>query len=66
MQYGVAALAILAIAALRTALFSDFPVWFVFTPAVVLIALYLGGDAGLLATTLSTASAAADSRPSNG
>ena len=57
-QYGVAALAILAIAALRTALFSDFPALFLFTPAVVLIALYLGGGAGLLATVLSTASAA--------
>ena len=54
LRYGIAALAVLAIAVLRWALFAEFAPWFLFTPAVVVVTLLLGGGAGMWATLLST------------
>jgi PAS domain S-box-containing protein len=56
---GVPVLVVGGIALLRAAWFSEFAPWFLFTPAVVLIALLLGGAAGLWATLLSAAFAGA-------
>ncbi|WP_205824934.1 PAS domain-containing protein [Methylobacterium terricola] len=56
-RYGVATLAVGAIALLRWALFAEFAPWFLFTPGVVVVALLLGGGAGLWATGLATACA---------
>ncbi|MFH6786066.1 MULTISPECIES: PAS domain-containing protein [Methylobacterium] len=52
---GIPVLVVGGIALLRAALFSEFAPWFLFTPAVVLIALLLGGAAGLWATVLAAA-----------
>ena len=57
MRYGLAALAVLAIAALRHPVFNEFAPWFLFTPGVVVVALFLGAGAGLFATLLSVACA---------
>ena len=56
-RYGLATFAVLAIAALRHPLFNDFAPWFLFTPGVVVVALFLGAGAGLFATALSVACA---------
>ncbi|MET7242310.1 PAS domain-containing protein [Methylobacterium sp. EM32] len=44
----------MAVALLRFALFAEFAPWFLFTPAVVVVTLTLGGGAGMWATLLST------------
>ncbi|MCF4125841.1 PAS domain-containing protein [Methylobacterium sp. SyP6R] len=54
-RYGVPVLAVGGIALLHALVFSEFAPWFLFTPAVILIALLLGGGAGLWATLLSAA-----------
>lgn len=54
LRYGIAALAVIAVALVRSAMFAEFAPWFLFTPAVVMVALLLGGGAGLWATLLST------------
>lgn len=54
LRYGIAALAVLAVALVRSAMFAEFAPWFLFTPAVVVVTLLLGGGAGLWATLLST------------
>ncbi len=53
-RYGLAAFIIVGIALLRSFLFASFPGFFLFTPAIVVIALVLGGGAGLLANLLAT------------
>ncbi len=58
-RYGIPVLVVAGIALLRAAWLSEFAPWFLFTPAVVLIALLLGGGAGLWATLLSAACAGA-------
>ncbi|MBE7196758.1 MAG: PAS domain-containing protein [Parafilimonas terrae] len=50
----MATAAVLAVALLRYALFAEFAPWFLFTPAVVVVTLLLGGGAGMWATLLST------------
>ncbi|WP_331288188.1 MULTISPECIES: HWE histidine kinase domain-containing protein [Methylobacteriaceae] len=54
MRYGIASLAVLGVALLRSAMFAEFAPWFLFTPAVVTVTLLLGGGAGIWATLLST------------
>ena len=54
LRYSATALAVSGIALLRWVLFATFPAFFLFTPVVVLVTLFLGGGAGLLATALST------------
>ncbi|WP_053078637.1 PAS domain-containing protein [Methylobacterium tarhaniae] len=51
-RYGLSSLAVGGVALLRSAMFAEFAPWFLFTPAVVVIALLLGGGAGLWATLL--------------
>ncbi len=53
-RYGIATATVLAVALLRFVLFAEFAPWFLFTPAVVVVTLLLGGGAGLWATLLST------------
>lgn len=52
-RYGLSSCAVGGIALLRAALVTEFAPWFLFTPAVVLVALLLGGGAGLWAMLLS-------------
>lgn len=58
-RYGVPVVVVGGVALLRAVAFSEFAPWFLFTPAVILIALLLGGAAGLWATLLSAVFAGA-------
>lgn len=53
-RYGAAMLAMSAIAMVRYAVFADFPAWFLYIPATIVITLFLGGGAGVLAASIAT------------
>ena len=53
LRYGLAVVVIVAVALTQTALFGSSAPWFLYTPAVVLLALFLGRGPGILATILS-------------
>ncbi|MGP7795637.1 sensor histidine kinase [Sphingomonas sp. CLY1604] len=52
-RFGLAVLAVVIVALVQSALFGSSAPWFLYTPAVVLLTLFLGRGSGILATLLS-------------
>jgi len=57
-RFVIAALAVAVVAALQAAIFGSSAPWFLYTPAVVLLTLFLGRGPGVVATILSAIGAA--------
>jgi PAS domain S-box-containing protein len=52
-RFGIAILVVAVVALVQTAMFGSSAPWFLYTPAVVLVTLFLGRGSGVLATILS-------------